>query len=61
MNPLLTALLRDGYPMATIARQAGIKERHLRLWTLSERDTALLERYASSQPCCKELIGSFNS
>jgi hypothetical protein len=61
MNPLLTALLRDGYPLATIAKAAGIKERLLRSCELTERDQALLERYASNQPCCRSLIDSLNS
>ena len=61
MNPLITALLRDGYPLATIAKASGIKERHLRSGVLSERDQARLERYASDQPCCRSLICSSNS
>jgi hypothetical protein len=61
MNPLIQALLRDGYPMATIAKGSGVKERHLRSCELSERDQALLERYASSQPCCKHMAYSSDS
>jgi hypothetical protein len=57
MNHLLTALLRDGYPLATIAKQSGVKERLLRSGDLAAQDKAKLERYASQQPCCRELLG----
>jgi hypothetical protein len=56
MNPFLTALLRDGYPLATIAKQSGVKERLLRSGDLTAQDKARLERYASNQPCCRELL-----
>jgi hypothetical protein len=56
MSHLLTTLLRDGYPLATIAKQSGIKERLLRSGDLTAHDLAKLERYASRQPCCRELL-----
>jgi hypothetical protein len=56
MNQLLQALLRDGYPLATIAKQSGVKERLLRSGDLTAHDRAKLERYASQQPCCRALL-----
>jgi len=56
-NEIIRTLIREGYPLATIAKQSGIKERYLASYTLSERDQARLERYASEQPCLKQLIG----
>lgn len=56
MNPILTALLRDGFTLAVISRNTGIKERHLRSGELTERDQARLEHYAYDKSCCKGLV-----
>lgn len=50
---IIRNLLREGYPLATIAKQSGIKERYLASYTLSERDQVRLERYAQEQPCLR--------
>ncbi len=54
---IIATLLREGYPLATIAKQSGIKERYLASYTLSDRDQVRLEKYAAEQPCLKQLIG----
>lgn len=53
---ILAILLREGYPLATIAAATRIKERLLRSGALDERDQARLERYASEQPCLRGLL-----
>lgn len=50
---IIRHLLSEGYPLATIAKQSGIKERYLASYTLSERDQVRLERYAQDQPCLR--------
>jgi hypothetical protein len=53
---ILAILRSEGYPLATIAAATRIKERLLRSGVLDERDQARLERYASDQPCLRDLI-----
>jgi hypothetical protein len=53
---ILATLRSEGYPLATIAAATRIKERYLRSGVLDERDQARLERYASEQPCLRDLI-----
>jgi hypothetical protein len=53
---IIRTLLREGYPLATIAAATRIKERLLRSGALDDRDQARLERYASEQPCLRDLI-----
>lgn len=53
---ILATLRAEGYPLAVIAKQSGIKERYLASYTLSERDQVRLERYASEQPCLRGLL-----
>jgi len=50
---ILAILLREGYPIAIIAKQSGVKERHLVSGNLGERDEIRLEQYASEQPCLR--------
>lgn len=53
----IIAILRsEGYPLQTIAAATRIKERYLRSGALDERDQVRLERYASEQPCLRDLI-----
>jgi hypothetical protein len=53
---IIAVLRSEGYPLATIAAATRIKERYLRSGVLDERDQARLERYASEQPCLRDLI-----
>jgi len=50
---ILAILLREGYPLQTIAAATRIKERYLRSGVLDERDQARLEHYANQQPCLR--------
>jgi hypothetical protein len=54
---ILAILLREGYPLATIAKHSGVKECLLASLELTDRDQARLEHYASEQPCLRNLIG----
>lgn len=53
---ILAILIREGYPLQTIAAATSIKERYLRSGVLDERDQVRLERYASEQPCLRGLL-----
>jgi hypothetical protein len=54
---IIAVLRSEGYPLQTIAAATRIKERLLRSGALDERDQARPEKYASEQPCLKQLIG----
>jgi hypothetical protein len=53
---IIATLRAEGYPLQTIAAATRIKERYLRSGALDERDQVRLERYASEQPCLRDLI-----
>lgn len=52
-SEIISTLLREGYPLQTIAAATRIKERYLRSGALSERDQERLERYSAEQPCLR--------